>query len=95
MPSQKRRASGDADGGTERGTSKGRASVAGAAAMLNATPAVLLALGPLASVGLGKEAFGVMLMFMGFCGATVQMVFFKYAGRWRILRIPLYQHQYG
>ena len=53
------------------------ASIAGLGALLNATPAVLLALGPMARVGLGTEAFGVVLMFMGLCGLITQLAFFK------------------
>ena len=51
--------------------------IAGSSAMLNATPAVLLALGPLSHIGLGHEAFGVILMGMGLCGALVQLKVFR------------------
>lgn len=36
--------------------------IAGLASMLNAMPAVLLALGPLAAVGLGQQTFGLLLV---------------------------------
>lgn len=52
-------------------------SVAGLASLLNATPAVVLALGPMERIGLGTEAFGLVLMCMGLCGLVVQLTLFK------------------
>ena len=45
--------------------------------MLNATPAVLLALGPMHTIGLGSQAFGVVLMGMGVTALLTQLVVFK------------------
>ena len=62
--------------------------IAGGAAMLNATPAVVLALGPMKSVGLGQGAFGVALMWMGVCGIVVQLgVFKRLVTSWKLYRI--------
>ena len=52
-------------------------SVAVLSSLLNATPAVLLALGPMASIGLGTEAFGVILMLMGLSGLLTQVTLFR------------------
>ena len=45
--------------------------------MLNATPAVVIAMGPMLQVGLDQTAFGLMLMWMGMCAMAVQLIIFK------------------